>query len=297
MFTSVHCLLAAGVFAVGITSAQDIPLDRVLIKDQGWQKVVGGMKFCDACCSDHLGNFYFSDVTGANGVKKVSLSGKVSDFIKGVTGISGMQFGPDGRLYACQGPSRRIVALSPGVEPDIIVADVKPNDLVVTDDGHLFFTETSTRRVYHLDLNKNGRRLRIVAKDIAKPNGIAISADGGSLLVSDHMDKEVWFFRIEKDGSLVCRSPYASLRLRAKHHPSKGDGIETDSLGCFYVTSDLGLQMFDPTGRMSGVINSPQPGKPLVSVVFSGKQLGYIYVANGDAVYRRKVQSKGVLHW
>ena len=65
MFTRVYCLLAAGVFAAGITSAQDIPLDRVLIQDEGWQEVVGGMKFCDACCSDHLGNFYFSDVTGA----------------------------------------------------------------------------------------------------------------------------------------------------------------------------------------------------------------------------------------
>ncbi|MCP4849832.1 MAG: SMP-30/gluconolactonase/LRE family protein [Verrucomicrobiaceae bacterium] len=297
MVPSIYCILFAGVFYACSTLAQDIPLNRVLIKDEGWEKVVGGMKFCDACCSDRLGNFYFSDAKGGDTVMKVTPSGEVSDYINGVPGISGMQFGPGGKLYACQGRSRRIVALSPGKIPELIVAEIRPNDLVVTKDGHLYFTETSTRRVYHLDLNKAGKRLRIVASDIAKPNGIALTTDGGTLLVSDHMDKEVWVFRIEKDGSLGHRAPYACLRLRSKNHPSKGDGIEVDDQGCFYVASDLGLQMFDPTGRISGVILSPQPGKPLVSVVFSGKRLEYLYIANGDAVFRRKIQSKGVLHW
>jgi enterochelin esterase family protein len=296
MFVRAYCILAAVVCSACSALAQDIPLTRVLIKDEAWEKVVDGMKFCDACCSDHLGNFYFADLAGGNGVKKVTPSGKVSDFITGVPGISGMQFGPGGKLYACQGPSRRIVALTPGRQPELIVADIRPNDLVVTDDGHLYFTETSTRRVYHLNLNNDGRRLSVVATDISKPNGIALSTGGGTLLISDNMDKEVWFFRIEKDGSLGCRAPYASLRLRAKNHPSKGDGIDVDDLGCFYVTSDLGLQMFDPTGRMAGVILSPEPAKPLVSVVFSGKRLEYLYVANGDAIYRRKVKSRGVLH-
>ena len=168
----VYCILAAGVFSVCNTSAQDIPLNRVLIKGEGWEKVADGMQFCDACCSDRLGNFYFADVAGGDAVKKVTPSGKISNFIAGVPGISGMQFGPGGRLYACQGGARRIVALSPGRPPEIIVADIRPNDLVVTDDEHLYFTETSTRRVYHLDLNKAGRRLSIVAGDIAKPNGI-----------------------------------------------------------------------------------------------------------------------------
>ncbi len=297
MYKRIFGLLLAVVFSSCIGFAQDISLGHVLIDGEDWEKVVGDMQFCDACCTDGAGNFYYSDVGGGGGIRKVDTSGKVSNYISDIAGISGMQFGPDGRLYACQGRARRIIALRPGTAPDIIVSGVRPNDLVVTADGNIYFTETSTRRVYHTNLNKKGRRLRIVAKDIAKPNGIAISADGGTLLVSDHMDKEIWFFRIEEDGSLGCRSPYASLRLRARFHPSKGDGMEIDEMGCFYVTSDLGLQMFDPTGRMSGVMHAPQPGKPLVSVVFSGRELGYIYVANGDAIYRRKVKAKGVWQW
>ena len=293
MFTKTCCIWGAGVFAVCSISAQDMPLTQILIENEGWEKVVDGMKFCDACCTDSLGNFYFTDAAGGDGVKKVTHEGKVSAFIAGVPGISGMQFGPRGKLYACQGRSRRIVALSPGKLPEIIVAEVRPNDLVVTADGHLYFTETSTRRVYHLNLNGGGNRLQVVATDIAKPNGIALSADEGTLLVSDHMGKEVWFFRIENDGALGCRAPYASLRLRAENFPSKGDGADVDALGRYYVSSDLGLQMFDPTGRMGGVILSPDPKKPLVSIVFSGAGLEYIYVANGDAVYRRRVKSRG----
>ena len=289
-------LLAAVLLSCGCF-AGDISLEHVLIEGEDWEKVVGGMKFCDACCTDNVGDFYYSDFSGRGGIKKVDITGKVSAYIPGIAGISAMQFGPDGRLYACQGRNRRIVALKPGFAPDIIVSGIRPNDLVVTVEGHIYFTETSTRRVYQINPKQGGSRLKIVAKDIAKPNGIVLSADGGTLLVSDHMDKEIWFFRIEKDGSLSFRSPYASLRLRTRHHPSKGDGMAVDAMGCFYVTSDLGLQMFDPTGRMSGVIHSPQSGKPLVSVVFAGKQLEYIYVANGDAVYRRKVKSKGLMHW
>jgi gluconolactonase len=293
MFTKAYCILGAGALASCSIFAQDMPLSQILIENEGWEKVVEGMKFCDACCTDSSGNFYFTDVAGGDGVKKVTHEGKVSDFITGVPGISGMQFGPRGKLYACQGRSRRIVALIPGKLPEIIVAEVRPNDLVISADGHLYFTETATRRVYHLNLNGGGNRLQVVATDIAKPNGIALSADEGTLLVSDHMDKEVWFFRIENNGTLSCRAAYASLRLRVENSPSKGDGADVDALGRYYVSSDLGLQMFDPTGRMGGVILSPDPNKPLVSIVFSGAGQEYIYVANGGAVYRRRVKSRG----
>ena len=62
----------------------------------------------------------------------------------------------------------------------------------------------------------------------------------------------------------------------------------------YYVTSAQGLQMFDPTGRMGGVILKPQ-NKPLVSVSFAGPNLSYLYVCCGDKIYRRKARSKGVL--
>jgi enterochelin esterase family protein len=70
--------------------------------------------------------------------------------------------------------------------------------------------------------------------------------------------------------------------------------MTTDSAGRYYVTSHVGIQMFDPTGRLSGVVAKPQE-KGCVSVAFSGPGLEYLYACNTDKVYRRKTKAKGVL--
>ena len=52
--------------------AQDTPLSMVLSPDSKWEKIAGGMNFCDACCTDSEGNFYFADA-GNKGPIKLSL--------------------------------------------------------------------------------------------------------------------------------------------------------------------------------------------------------------------------------
>jgi hypothetical protein len=76
---------------------------------------------------------------------------------------------------------------------------------------------------------------------------------------------------------------------------SRGDGMTSDTLGRFYVTTALGVQVFDPTGRLCGVLTRPQPDKPLTSCVLSGPNRAYLYVTNGDKIFRRKTRAKGVL--
>jgi len=283
--------IASAILAAGAT-AQDMPLSQVLVDGEGWELVADGLKFGDACAADKDGNFYFSDVAGGTAIKKVTPRGKVTDYIEGISGISGMQFGPDGTLYACQYREGRVVALRPGAEPVVLCAGVKPNDLVVTNDGWIYFTETPTGRVYRVRSEKPDGATQ-VAEGITKPNGIALSPDGGTLLVSDHQEDKVWFFRIRDDGELDCREAYGHLRLRNEEAQSRGDGSDVDGVGRYYVTSDLGVQMFDPTGRRSGVILAPNTTRPLVSIAFAGEGLSYMYVANGAAVYRRKTKTKG----
>jgi sugar lactone lactonase YvrE len=70
--------------------------------------------------------------------------------------------------------------------------------------------------------------------------------------------------------------------------------MTTDSAGRFYVASAVGIQMFDSTGRFSGVIDLPQK-KATVSLAFAGPGLQYLYACSSDRIYRRKMQAKGVL--
>jgi sugar lactone lactonase YvrE len=50
--------------------------------------------------------------------------------------------------------------------------------------------------------------------------------------------------------------------------------------------------MFDPAGRMGGVIAKPNENS-IVSVAFAGEDLAYLYVAAGDKIFRRKTKAKG----
>ena len=44
-------------------------------------------------------------------------------------------------------------------------------------------------------------------------------------------------------------------------------------------------------GRLCGVLPAPQPAKPLTSCTLAGPKLEYLYVTNGDKIFRRKVQA------
>jgi sugar lactone lactonase YvrE len=50
--------------------------------------------------------------------------------------------------------------------------------------------------------------------------------------------------------------------------------------------------MFDPTGRLCGVIASPQKAW-LANVVFAGPKLDTLYVTCSNKVFKRKVKATG----
>lgn len=293
MLRSFLCF-ASFVVLTGFLSAQDMPLSQVLIDGEDWEVAVEGFEFTDGLSTDAEGNLYFSDVKGGDAVFKVDLDGNVSKFVKDAPGISGLQWGADGNLYACVAREQRVVRFSKDGKETELVKDVRPNDLVVTHDGNLYFTMTPTKEIRRID--PSGKMTVVSEGVVTKPNGITLSRDQGTLAVSDHGGKFVWTFRIEKDGTLSHPGNYMTMRTPvANSEIAKGDGMATDKHGRYYVTTAKGLQMFDPTGRMGGVISKPDPENHLVSVCFAGPEHAYLYVANGGKIYRRKTKTAGAL--
>jgi enterochelin esterase family protein len=284
--------------------AQDLALSTLLIDGEDWQVVAEGLGFADGPMTDAEGNFLFCDMRGdAAGIYRIGLDGKKTKLSD--ESVSGMKLGPDGRLYCCQGAKKRLIAIDlASKQVEVLAEDVQPNDLAVSHRGHIYFTETGKKQVTFVDAKTKEKR--IADTGINGPNGIALSPDQGTLAVSDHRGEHTWTFRIEPDGSLSAKAPYMTMRLpidpegkfeNAKPPPYKnasgGDGMTTDAAGRYYVTSHLGVQVFDPTGRMCGVLPKPQPDKPLTSCALSGPALAYLYVTNGDRIYRRKTQATG----
>ena len=286
-------LLVSALAVQGQNLAGDMALSLVLMDGEEWQVVASGYQFTDAPCADAEGNFYFTDVAKGTNIFKIGSDGNVVPFIANAPKVSGLKFGPDGRLYACQGGLKRLTAFEvPSGKQTIIAEGVEPNDLVVTGKGWIYITETSKKQVTLIETNGEKRAVDV---GIAGPNGLTLSPDQGTLVVSDFRGTNLWAFRIEKDGSLSAKEPYMTVRAPLdRPEIASSDGMTVDSAGRYYVATAVGLQMFDSTGRLGGVIAKPQ-NKFLSNATFAGPNLEYLYVTCADKIYRRKTKAHGVI--
>lgn len=278
-------LLLVGMSASG----QDMRLAQVLIDGEGWEEVAAGMKFTEGPAVDAEGNLFFTDVPNSK-IYKLDANGNRTLFVGDSQRTNGLMFGPDGKLYGCQGGTKSVVAFDSEGKATTVAEAIAVNDLVVARTGDIYVTEPSEHRVWHIDPKGNKR---VVADGIERPNGIILWPGQGTLVVADTRTEHLWTFRIEPDGSLAHKEGYYTLRMVDGKNGSGADGMTVDSAGRLYVASYAGLQMFDPTGRMGGVILKPQNAF-LSNVVFAGPKLDTLYVTCADKVFRRKTKTTGV---
>src|SRR6185436_3999044 len=234
----------------------DDALVKILPPEVGWKLVMDGLGFTDAACSDAEGNFYFSDLR-ASKLYKVGADGKASVWFEGNPKISGMKFGPDGRLYAASQGSvggskeekKTIVAIdSESKKVTVIATDVTPNDLVVSEAGWIYFTDTAAGQVIMCPTQTQKMpRPRVAAGGINKPNGIGLSPDGKFLFVSEYGGTNTWSFMVNPDGTVWAGERTMELRAPVNRPDSGGDGMTVDQEGRPFITSHVGIQMFDAT--------------------------------------------------
>src|SRR5262249_53332424 len=154
----------------------------------------------------------------------------------------------------------------------------------------IYFTDPPGGKVWYLD----PQRAKRVVADQLRPNGIILWPNQGTLVVTDRNEPCLWTFRIEADGSLSQKERYyGPLQVPPGQSMPGVDGMTVDTAGRVYVTSSLGLQFFDPTGRLAGTIPKPQR-RSLSNVTFGGPDFDTLYVTCTDKVYRRKTKTTGV---
>jgi gluconolactonase len=282
-FIPVAVLLSAAVPA----AAQDMPLSQVLLPGEAWHAVSADVQSVRSLAADGKGNVYVADPVG-NQVVRIGPDGRASVFVKTGSGIHGLSFGPDGRLHGSQPDKRRLVILEDGKETTW-VEGLAARDLVLTRAGDAYCTVPDEKAVY---LVERGGKKRRVAEGIESPAGLVLWTDEGTLVVGDAAGKRLYAFRIEKDGSLSDREGYYSLQVRPRQ-PSGVAGLTTDSAGRVYAASREGVQLFDPTGRLSGILLSPQRA-PVTAVAFGGGGRDRLYVGCDGKVYGRKTRARGL---
>jgi enterochelin esterase family protein len=280
----------------------DLSLNKLLIDGESWQLLADGFGFADGLSSDATGNLFANDLK-SGGYWRIAPDGsktKLSDH-----NGSGAHTAPDGRIIFCSDSTHQLTAMNPATgATEVLASNVNPNDLAVSPNGFVYFTDTGKGEV--VSLNLASKTIATAATGISGPNGIALSPDGGTLAVSEYTGRFVHAWRVRSNGTLDAGMPVMTLRRPidpAGEFPfnapppfktqSGGDGMCSDKDGRWFVTSALGVQVFDPTGRECGLLSHPAPGQSIVSAAFAGPDRSWLCVAAGNRIVRRKLNASG----
>ena len=189
----------------------------------------------------HDGKLWFSDVI-AQRVMTVDLEGKAETVIEMPGRPSGLGWLPDGRLLVVSVMDCRLLRLDPDGLAEVAdlheLASHHCNDMVVDRLGRAYVGNCGFDLIAkqpfapaEIVLVTPDGDARVVADDLAFPNGTVITPDGHTLIVAESYGARLTSFQIEPDGSLTRRRIWAQLEQAVP------DGICLDAEGAIWVAS------------------------------------------------------------
>lgn len=192
----------------------------------------------------HEGRLWFSDMHDHK-VIALGLDGRAEVIVEVPQRPSGLGWTPDGKLLVVSMVDRRLLRLEGGTLVE--VADLSPlaswhcNDMVVDAAGRAYIgnfgfdlhVDNFVYQPAELILVEPDGRARIVAGDLAFPNGTVITPDGRTLIVGESFAARFTAFDIQPDGSLTNRRVWATCETGTP------DGCCLDAEGAIWYASPV----------------------------------------------------------
>jgi gluconolactonase len=275
-----------------------------LLDGDSVETIADGLVFTEGPLWLPDGSLLFQDVK-AEKTYKVSPEGKLSLLREDTGAANGQTFDSEGRVVFCEQNGRRISRMDlDGSNVETVVETWQgarlnsPNDVVARRDGLVYFTDPPYgvapadrqlhfQGVYALD---GLGVLRLILDDFEKPNGLAFSPDESTLYVCDTARYHVRAFTIEKSGALVVGSGRVFVTLDPGQAGGP-DGMKVDLEGRVYVAVALGVWVFEPTGKLLGILSLPQRPSNLNWGDRDGKTL---FITAVDHVYKVRFKVAGL---
>lgn len=300
-------LLVGCVAAMASAADKDAPNDaKNPIKGIGPVEEIKTLKtdfqFTEGPTGDAAGNVYFTDIP-ANRIYKVTPAGKFSVFQEPSSHTNGLMLVGDSQMLACQ-MDGQIVSIDMADKSVTVVAGKHKgkrfnacNDLVPDSHGGVYFTDPRFRApdpwpqgkeaFYYVDAKGKVKRL---GDDLAAPNGVILSPNEKTLYVIPSMSSKMMAYDVKGPGKLGKGRVFCELKQAEGAENGGGDGLTIDTKGNLYITSKLGIQVFNPKGKLLGIIAFPQ--QP-ANVAFVGKDRKTLFVTARTGVYSVKMNAVG----
>ena len=267
--------------------------------------------------------------TGDGRITRLDSNGVTHAFRESAGGANGLLFDHQGRLVACEAAHRRVTP----TESDgrlTVLADAyegrrfnSPNDLAIDAEGRIYFTDPRygpregmeqrdasgalVEGVYRIDAP--GRVVRVLGREVDRPNGILVSPDGRHLFVADNNNnteggaRKLWRFDLDREGRVDGKS----RRLLFDWKTSRGpDGLKMDTRNRLYVAAGLnapsppfetvqpyraGIYILSSDGDQLDFV--PVPRDEVTNCAFGGPDLRTLFITAGGTLWRIRVDVPG----
>lgn len=302
-----HSLLFTLLISLAVSRAGAQQVDNAPIPGLGPTgpvvKVAGGFQFTEGPAADADGKILvFSDIP-AERINRLDADGKISVFREKSNNVNGTMFNAAGELVGCE-MQGRIVAMNAKGEVVRVLTDKyegnrynAPNDLVIDSGGGVYFTDPHFRApdplpqgvtaVYYVAAD--GKVSRLIS-DLKAPNGVILSPDEKTLYVIPSGQAEMMAYDVQSPGKLGPGRVFCTLQQPEGQTGRGGDGLTVDVKGNLYITSGLGLQVFDPSGRALGIIKFPESP---ANCTFGGPDRKTLYATCRTSLYAVPMETAG----
>ncbi len=258
--------------------------------------------FTEGPAADRDGNVYFSDIPNQK-IHKVDTKGNLTLFREKTNRANGLMVNAEGEVVACE-MAGQVAAYSADGKSRRVLADKHhgkrfnaPNDLVIDKQGGVYFTDPAFGAPRPLPQDKTavyylapgGKTTRLI-DDLPNPNGVILSPDEKTLYVIPSGQADMMSYPVEAPGKLGKGKVFCTLRQPKGVKNSGGDGLTVDVKGNLYITSQLGLQVFDSAGKYLGLIKVPEVP---ANVTFGGTDFKTLYVTARTSLYTIPMEVAG----
>jgi gluconolactonase len=291
-----------------VTILRDSGLSN-LVESAEVERLADGFQFTEGPLWQPDGSLLFQDIK-AERTYRLAPDRSLHLLRENTGAANGQTFGADGVIVFCEQNGRRVSRMAldgGGVEPVVETWAGQrlnsPNDVVCRSDGLIYFTDPPYgveprhralhfQGVYAFDPTRAGPgALRLLADDFEKPNGLAFAPGEETLYVCDTGRYHVRAFQVEPSGTLKTDSSRVFARLDPGQ-PGGPDGMKVDKAGRVYVAVALGVWVFEPDGRLLGILSLPARPSNLAWCEPDASGLAITAV---DAVYYLRLRVEGVM--
>ena len=209
-------------------------------------------------------------------------------------GAAGLALDGEGRLLEAERAARRVVRISDDTVTVVLdqvngAALGGPTDLAVAASGALYVADTapSGGRVI---LVRPGGEASVVASDLTRPAGLALSLDGATLFVTDAVKAELRAYPVLADGRLGSGRMLAAIRPWKRGVYGRPDGLAMDRDGRLYLAGPGGVWVMDEHGGRLGVIATPETPS---ACTFGDPDHKTLYLTAENGVYKVRLTVAG----